>query len=211
MTMPTYVVDMVDQGRRHMLAHPQHALTPMDRYSIYKAFWKAAPDHADAIYRQLCLMTAKHVLSLWEEIWPEDRLPHSVLDTIAQLEAGSLDRLEAEEVAQTIGEELESRTTPTLLHQEISALCAAEAVLSSLWTALGRSLFGGVTIESTDTDADIDPWSSDTALWAVTAVAGGVWDPESNSGKRRAFWLWWLDEVIPSVWHTKGDTQLDLK
>lgn len=210
MTMPTDVVDMVNQCRQHMLVHAQHALTPIDRYGIYKTFWEADSEYGHKAYQKLCIVTARYVLPLWKQVLPQDSFVYLIWEAINQVLAGTTEPIQAEKIAEDIWQEIESRSSSTLSSQEIRALCVAEATLRALWAVMDRTLFGGAKIEVTYTDADIDPWSSDTAQWAVTALAGGVWDSESNSGERRKFWLWWLDEAIPFAWYTRGDIQLDL-
>jgi hypothetical protein len=63
-----------------------------------------------------------------------------------------------------------------------------------------------------EADADIDPWSSDTARWAVNSYAGGGSDEDSNLAKRKEFWEWWLREAIPAAWkagYTRPNSEKD--
>jgi hypothetical protein len=76
-----------------------------------------------------------------------------------------------------------------------------QAALEALYAARGKPPFDAVTIEEYFTDADIDPWSTDPAGWGASAYAGGTWDPESDSGKRREFWSWWLEEGMLTAWN----------
>ena len=46
----------------------------------------------------------------------------------------------------------------------------------------------------------LDPFSSDAALFAVSAIAGAAWEAVSDPEKRRGFWDWWLAEVLPEAW-----------
>ena len=45
-----------------------------------------------------------------------------------------------------------------------------------------------------------DSGRSDTALWAATAYAGGIYQGKPDIIKRREFWTWWVHEAIPTAW-----------
>ena len=71
----------------------------------------------------------------------------------------------------------------------------------ALMEVLGRDPFQDIVIDESSTDFDLDPWSSDTALWAVAAYAGQIGDLDSDTSKRQEFWEWWLQEAIPTAWN----------
>src|ERR1044072_9864706 len=69
-----------------------------------------------------------------------------------------------------------------------AAYFGCAAALEALYDACGLYRFDGDPLSEQDTDEVLDAYSTDVALWAVDAYAGGLWDPQSNPSKRREFW-----------------------
>lgn len=72
--------------------------------------------------------------------------------------------------------------------------------MEALWTALGKDRFRSIQINRYMTDMELDPWTSDSALYAAAAIAGAVWDPNSSDEKRKVYWEWWLSEAIETAY-----------
>jgi len=51
-----------------------------------------------------------------------------------------------------------------------------------------------------DDDEDLDPESYLPCYLAACAAAGGMNDRPASSERRRAFWLWYLDEAVPAAY-----------
>jgi len=82
-------------------------------------------------------------------------------------------------------------------------LCAMGAAVEALLVALGTERFGR-SINRYMTDAELDPFSTDSAAWAAAALAGPVWDRDSSDDKRKEFWEWWLSEAIEMAYQRCG-------
>jgi hypothetical protein len=80
-----------------------------------------------------------------------------------------------------------------------NAYYSGEAAVEALMEVLGKDPFKGITIDEKTTDPGLDPWCSDTALWAAAAFAGRVGDVNSDLEKRETFWNWWLGTAIPTA------------
>jgi hypothetical protein len=76
----------------------------------------------------------------------------------------------------------------------------------ALMEVLGRDPFKNVIIDVHTTDSDLDPWSSDTAHWAVAACSGQFGEPDFDIDECQAFWKWWLLEAIPIAMNDRNDS-----
>jgi len=163
-------------------------------------------------YSQLALLTATHVLPIWEQtinqLWlcqadlPHDlEMPHHML-TLAQATIdGSIN---PETVVERLGQ-LYFDMSGLVLFVTYPAFHAAKAAYDTLHIVLGGSCRWG---EMTNAACE--------AVSVIDRTAPGAWytynkpssDPYTliyrNRNATRAFWEWWLWEAIPSVWRTNA-------
>lgn len=204
MPLPISLQQVISQAHLQMLNHPQHALTPFHRHRIYRVL-NAVDETIDQYkYKYLAGITAQFVLPIWQQVWPTDEMPHSLLHTAERLLNATIDVAQATPIAEDAWQKLERLGYDPSRFAIRCALHSGHAALEALFAALGRPPFDHAEPTEHDTDADLDPWTSDTALWAATAYAGGVWETESDSGKRQEFWSWWLQEAIPTAWRLEN-------
>lgn len=198
MLMPTALQAILDRSLSQMLQHPQHVLLPIYRRKIYEIVNSDPGIREQKIYERLSIRTAEYVLPIWQQTWPTDYLPQFMLATAKQVLTGTVSPTQAKQIAGDAWQQLEQLGSAPHTAASSHAFHAGQAAVETLFAVLGRPPFDGVLVEEYDTDADLDPWSSDPALWAVTAYAGGAWEQTSDANKRREFWEWWLTEAIPS-------------
>ncbi|WP_433205359.1 Imm5 family immunity protein [Dactylosporangium sp. CS-047395] len=69
----------------------------------------------------------------------------------------------------------------------------------SCW-AVDRDSFRGAPVEpSGDDELDVDSEDWEASYFASIAVAGGaIWEAGADSARRRAFWVWYLQEAVPA-------------
>lgn len=194
--------EILNRSHAQMVQHPQHALLPIYRRQIYDILNNEPTTRGLRVYEKLAILTAEYVLPLWQDAVLTDILPKLVLEAARQHLQGTLDLGSATQVAGNAWEKLERYGQVSTAAISSQAFHAGQAAVEALFATLGRPPFDNVQLNEDDTDAALDPWCSDPALWAVTAYAGGVWDQQSDANKRREFWEWWLMEAIPHVVYT---------
>ena len=203
--VPTPLREVLEQAHHAMQQHPQHALLPIYRYKIYQAMREAAGSHADRVRVQLALLSARKVLPIWYEQRPNDPWPEQLMATAESIVQGHASKEAGFALAQrafdrvvALGSEWRGPGTAEINEY---AQSAAEAAVQALYEASGIfHLSKPQDARENETNADLDPWSSDPALWAEMAYTGGVWDPASDLQRREEFWEWWLFEAIPQAW-----------
>jgi hypothetical protein len=203
--LPAAVEREIERAHSEMLNNPQHALKPFHRRGIYSAFGPLSDVRTRRVRTSLDLLTTKWVLPIWQVERPDDPWPDHLLRMTEGVLFGEISLEEARVEGDNAWNRLESLEASEGLPEDISishsALGVLETAIEALLEASGRYSFDSALISSRHTDADIDPWTHDTVLCAVTAYAGGVWDPASDPNKRKEFWEWWLLEAIPEAWH----------
>jgi hypothetical protein len=204
-----------------LINDPQHALLPMYRHRIYEALGavhypeEPLDPRAQLTRVVLDLLSVRRVLPIWEAErpdfpWPQRllELAEGVLDglvsrEVARAEADAafalLDEVDYEASAHDITEVEASRDVIRFRRVSLPAYYVCDAAVETLFVASGLFRFELGEPVPDETDADVDPYTSDTAHWASTAYAGGVWDPSSDPIKRNEFWEWWLSEAVPKV------------
>jgi hypothetical protein len=207
-----------------LIKHPQHALLPMYRQHIYEALGAVHPPEepldprAHRTRLTLDLLSVRRVLPIWEAERPDFPWPQRLLDMAEGVLNGSVSTEDArdeadaasafleevedsEEVMSNAIEVSEAEAADAIRFKgvSLSALYVCEAAVETLFVASGLFRFDLGESSPEETDADVDPWSSDTAKWASTAYAGGVWDPSSDPAKRKEFWERWLREAVPTA------------
>jgi hypothetical protein len=182
--------------------------------------------HAHRTRVTLDLLTVQRVLPIWQAQRPDFPWPQRLLEMAegvlngsvsmeaARAEADAVWALleegedtykgeveeEAEEDSNGVSEEEAASEIAKFKGVSASALLVCDAAVETLFVASGLFQFDSPDFTEEMTDADVDPWSSDTAKWASTAYAGAVWDPSSDPVMRKEFWEWWLTEAVPRAW-----------
>jgi len=142
------------------------------------------------------------VLPLWESAQPDDLEPRQLVQQTVDFLRGNIELDKADDrwsqsqsrfSVETIAERWEEESAPD------SAWRARLAASFAFTETEIPHPFLTIEISDRDTDQDVDPWSRDVAGWVVEAEAGAVWEDESDSSKRPAFWGWWLTEALPSA------------
>jgi len=176
-------------------AHSQHALLPIHRRAIYDNF--GSLDNRASRRRRgwLDILATRRVVPIWRQARPNDDRAECLVTLAGRVLNDETNAIQAQDEAEEIWEWLmegESIRGP--------AFFALGTAVRTVFTTIGDDPWNGMAMMVHETDADIDPWSSDAAKWASSAIAGPVWQPDSDSAKRLEFWTWWLTEAIPAAW-----------
>ena len=148
----------------------------------------------------LVVITAQKALPMWCEARPGDLTPQNILSKAKGVLNGTTEPLEAHKLAEESWDyfnNLAADRPENELYWFVGF-----AVIQAVNEILGNVPYIEVVLTESDTDADIDSWSCDTASWAVSAIAGGIWDSKSDPDSRGQFWYWWLHDAIPRAWFT---------
>ncbi len=194
----------IQPARSAVLAHPEHQLLPIHRQTIYRALVRADVNTGSRARGFLAYLSANYVLPIWTSAGANDRI---VEDTVTMAKAfwRGHETLAAAELqlgkAWIYLEQL--ATTPM---GDTRAFLAGFAAVKALAETMDRDTFLDAIITDASTDRDLDPWSSDTALYAAGAFGGPVWGPVSDTSRRQLFWEWWLGTAIPVAWRTTEES-----
>lgn len=85
--LPESISLALQHAKSALLAHSQWHLDPIERFRVYQAMIVAetgvinlGPHYESASPFQLAFVASEYVLPIWGEKWPNDRLPHLLLD-----------------------------------------------------------------------------------------------------------------------------------
>jgi hypothetical protein len=225
MSLPTELQHSIDQALDAILNHPQHLLPSRHRRAIYNAFGAVETGNAEQARVRLAVMTARHVLPVWQHVWPSDSLPQFALRTADDVLQGRVDAQTVEVEVSDASEVLEDLRNTREGQVHLDALFAGQAAISALAKAFKLCSVVSAHLAARINDynsyiaaeeIDILSWkilwveeNNDTALWAAAAFAGGISDIRPDPAKQRAFWEWWLTEAIPIAWNTELDIAIE--
>ncbi|MEP6776385.1 MAG: Imm5 family immunity protein [Chloroflexota bacterium] len=191
-----------------MRKHPQSALLPYYRWTIYRALGPINSFQTRFLRVRLALLSARKVQYVWQEEQPGDTqvlrfitLAHKVLRDEILPEIG---RAQAEDALDQVAALVIESEKPGKTNVTTRAQSAMLAAIEALFEASGTYTFNTAYNYEGETDIDLDPWSSDAALYAAIALSGAVWNVEQAYAKRSEFWEWWLLEAIPSLYTESG-------
>jgi Immunity protein Imm5 len=183
--------------------HPQHALPPFYRQQLYALLETAGQKENTHPNGWLAFITAEQVLPLWETAMPHDKEPRQILGITYDFLCGNISKEVGVQrwyqARRRFGVDVTAASS-YFIDVPWSAICAAHATLYAFLETQTPHPFLQFEITEDETDANIDPWSHDTAQWAVEALAEGVWKPDSDSNKRHIFWNWWLTTALETAW-----------
>ena len=206
MTIPTRLLQLIDEAVHAVRAHPQHDLNLGYRQAIWAALGAVADDPSEVKtigHRRrsfLANLTICHVLPIWKQQFPNDQTPERILteaEMVLNGYVGDETALEDFDDYWEYGQELAANSKSMAVAVEMGATIA-------LLTAIEDENFDPDCIDYRTTDSqEFD--SNDASFFAAVAYANGpIWQivaqPKSDSAKRQQFWEWWLTEAVPRTW-----------
>jgi Immunity protein Imm5 len=226
MAIPRLAQLAITEAAAHVQRHPEYQLNrehycallqsfgPLIDLSGQQSYFKTrcVPSSPGfRAYGQLALLTAKHVLPIWEQAsnqlclcqaaFPYDiEMPHHML---ALAQAVLDQRIDPHIVAAQLGNELYYDMAGLVLSVTYPAFHAAEAAYDASHIVLGgSSQWGEMTNAACKAASVVD--CNEVGVWY--ASTGPSSHPSAmlyhNRDAERAFWEWWLWEAIPTVWTT---------
>ncbi len=196
---------LIEELLSHLKTHPEHYLLPVHRLTLYRWLLDNEVLRKQRAYERLCVNTAEHVYPIWQKTYRNDELPSTALDIAHAILDGKAKIAGLPDLVYMFDEKLKDMN-PVDPTNEFRGHSAGFAATEALWAVAGRPPFTGDPIDSSDTDGDLDSWTSDTALWAAGVY--GLNPCQSNadrSEQRLKFWTWWLTECLPATLEEIGN------
>ena len=91
MTLPAELQKAIDRAHASMVSYSEHALIPIWRRDIYKAFCPAGDPRSQATRGWLAVITARRVLPVWQQARPNDNMPFLLLNIAEGVLGGTSD------------------------------------------------------------------------------------------------------------------------
>jgi hypothetical protein len=215
--LPAPLAERVAEALAALYSHPERALLPWYRYTIYAEL--IANERAGGAARAwLDILATRRVLFCWQpyarSVWPgEWTQPEYLLALAERLLRGAADRAaaaaqldRAHALADVAGE---PATSP-----HYCAWCVFEAGLRALESAWAVDQW---RVDRAATGAT--GCADDAGTYAAIAVAGGSWRPSSSGRigrwdwqtddaqlRRAVFWEWWLRDAVAAAWDKSEDS-----
>ncbi len=207
-TMSKELQQACDIALDAMQTHPQSALLPCYRWRIYQALGPLNSLQTRFLRVRLALLSARKVQHVWQEEQPGDtqvqRLISLAQKVLRDEVLPSVGRAQAEDALDQVAARAIESEEPGKTNVSTRAQSAMLAAIEALFEASETYTFNTAHNYEGETDIDLDPWSSDAALYAAMALSGAVWNVAQDYGKRNEFWEWWLLEAIPSLYSETG-------
>lgn len=210
MTLPRTLQILIAEALESVRRHPQHDLTLGYRQAIWAAFGPALDTYqtygseAALVGHQrrvfLAVLTVRHVLPIWLNVWPNNQSPRRLLTHVEQVMKGKMSKDMALDVINRwwdVVDELGARS-------QNMAVTVGFAALQALATAAVDEMFEPDEIDVNLTDSE-EFDNNDASFYAAVAYANGpIWKIAANakpdSAKRGQFWQWWLTEAVPAAY-----------
>lgn len=205
--LPDILTQELDQAHRVMMLDPQHDVSLGYRRSIWALLGphmgSPDPNRSIGLRRRvnLAILATQRVLPIWNRVYPCDNLPCHALDFARQV----LDKTLADEIAwewkNSFWSQLVQLGNEDPQNQVVHGV--GFSAVQALTATLRDEVFSPSEVDLKLTDADVDPSELDSSFFSAAAYShGAVWDPYSNSSRRKGFWEWWLKYAVPAAWKT---------
>ncbi len=189
-------------------ANKQWDLRPIFRQNIYAAFGSINSLEGRCRRVHLGCQCVEHVLPVWSRARPNDDWPLQLLQLAVGRCRSTVDRVVAEEETWKAWTWSTNENGDRKVEVPLAAIEVLDAARETVIVAFASDPFNGVELDDTLTDSDLDPYTKDPAVHAAMALAGSVKHPTASDQVRRDYWLWWLQEAVPTAW-SQGITILE--
>jgi len=169
-------------------------LSLQSRKQVWNALTAGLDEHVAFANRvKLDALCVRRVMPIWAARFDSDEI-EAMLSLADAVMAGSVD---ANDAAQTRDRFYTEIVDDREYGNDASPLYVGHAAANTVIEAMTPSQVDAMP--QTD-DEDLDPESYLPCYLAACAAAGGMNDRPSSSERRRAFWLWYLDEAVPAAY-----------
>lgn len=195
-------------------SHPKHHLRPVRRRQLYDLLARVAPATSPNIRSSLAIISATHVLPIFEHMLPDQPMPRRLLNLaqrvlVDRLAPGSWRVQNYLDMSyHAAGNGWGCDEDDISLSADLAGYAARKALLEVVGYEPLSSLSylhvfdNGVRLSGEQlTDAHIaNGEDGDTASAAAAAYALDVLDPHVAPQRLRTFWEWWLQDACTQAW-----------
>ena len=205
MTMSDELKKVLQVACTELYKNAEGELVLCHRRRIWRAFGPLLRDGHRAVfgigYRRriaLAIICVRHVLPIWEKVWPDSKAPHDAL-------------LKSEQYLEGVTDYKSTRKLQTQIHWMCDNYTGQDnfiAVGYAAFRVLSTALFDEAyctedDIDENFMDEDVDPLQRDASFYSAAAYANGAkWQPESSVDRRKEFWEWYLKEAVIEAWNS---------
>ena len=203
MTIPDPIQLLLSEVLLDVQSHPEHEMSPLRRREIYSALESIGDG---SVIGWLSVITAKKILPMFKQRYPDDDMPQELLETaIAVLEGvvdprDTADKMDRGYYASSVAWGYDEREIPwpVWLAGNACYFALKEVCGQSPLSYLPEYYKGDVLTSWTDVDlSEMD--FCDTAAAAALASSSDERGTAYESNRLLTFWKWWLGEAIPSA------------
>lgn len=165
------------------------------RKQVWNALAAGLDEHVALAARvTLDALCVRRVMPIWASRFDPDEI-EAMLSLAEAVVAGNVD---ANDAAQTRDRFYTDVVDNRDYGNDPSALYVGHAAANTVIEAMTPSYVDAMP--QADDDEELDPESYLPCYLAACAAAGGMNDRPASSERRRAFWLWYLDEAVPTAY-----------
>lgn len=151
---------------------------------------------------RLDLLSAEKVLPLWDARFPRNDLPKRLLANVPS----ALDRVEGEHHLWLLLRRAQEQCEAMHASAGDGANLIGYAAIRVLDRACSDLDFDPQHFDPQLHDSDVIATYNDASFLAAAAASGGYpWRADSDSGRRLAFWEWWLQVAVPQAWASTAE------
>lgn len=185
----------IADARSEVAADPAGILSLKCRKSVWKALAAELDERAALAARvRLDALCVRRVLPIWTARF-DAREIEAILALAEGLVTGEADAPYAERRRDEFYTDvIDNRSYGSDPAPMFVGHAAANTVIEALIPVQADA------IPQADDDENVDPESYHPSYMAACAAAGGMNDRPASPDLRRAFWLWYLDEAVPSAY-----------
>jgi hypothetical protein len=197
--LPDDLTRALEEAKAGLVVHPHAELVLPKRKKIWAAMGPVVITKRNrakmtpGLRRRtaLAIVTAEHVLPIWERHW-DSKDPHRMLEVVRAYVRDEMSWRDARDEQTRFLGALYNANTDEISEDIFHFVYVGYAAVDAVATALKD-----MDCEDDGTlDEDLDSW--DGSFWACSAYSGDFpWEARSDMGRRREFWEWYLDEAVP--------------
>ncbi|PKO04430.1 MAG: hypothetical protein CVU41_16840 [Chloroflexi bacterium HGW-Chloroflexi-3] len=195
---------------------PHHHIPAQKRQEIYEAFGPRTDRQATSARGWLAVITARYVLSIFEQALPEETNPRKLIEMAEATSRGNLrvenairEAAEGHEIAGRLWGREETEVTwnaylaGTAAHRALAEAAGVDPFMKISWIRASDSpAQGGQPIPFDQLpDEKLAERLGDAASAAAVAYAYDADQLKCDPQKILEFWRWWLMEAIPAAWN----------
>ncbi|WP_172797802.1 Imm5 family immunity protein [Longilinea arvoryzae] len=216
MQIPENLESLINFLLMNIQSDPHHNFSAQKRQEIYEAFGPRTDHQAARARGWLAVITARHVLSIFEQALPDENHPRKLIEMAEatlrgkfSVEEAIREAAEGHEISGRLWGHEETEVTwnaylaGTAAHRALAEAAGVDPFMRISWIRASDSPDqGGQPIPFDQLpDEKLAEWLGDTAAAAAVAHAYDSDQLKSDPQKLLEFWRWWLKDAITAAWN----------